>query len=132
MNNLIVTSGQKYTDIDVLASALAYREIEEEAIVILPGPLNLSVTPTIRNWPLKFESKILDGNHDYVIVDMSNPDLIREVAPLDRVVEIFEHHFGYEKYWQEKLGPKAHIESIGACATLVWEEFKKKQPTKTA
>jgi inorganic pyrophosphatase/exopolyphosphatase len=28
------------------------------------------------------------------------------------------------------LGPGAHIETIGACATLIWEEFKRRQPDK--
>jgi len=33
---------------------------------------------------------------------------------------------GYEDYWIKKLGDRAKIETIGSCATLIWEEFKKR------
>ena len=33
---------------------------------------------------------------------------------------------GFEDYWIKKLGDKAKIEMIGSCATLIWEEFKKR------
>ncbi len=38
---------------------------------------------------------------------------------LDAIIEIFDHHPWYEQFWQEKIGEKAHIEEIGAAATLI-------------
>lgn len=57
---------------------------------------------------------------------MSEPHIIEKIAPLDKVTEIFDHHFGFETYWKDKLGEKAKIEPIGAAATLIWEEYKKR------
>jgi inorganic pyrophosphatase/manganese-dependent inorganic pyrophosphatase len=37
---------------------------------------------------------------------------------------VFDHHFGFEEYWNSRLGERARIEPIGAAATLIWEAFR--------
>ena len=85
--------------------------------------LNASLTPEIRSLRVEFSttSQIADS---YVVVDMSDPEKIQEFVPLDRISEIYDHHFGFEEYWSLRLGKRAKIEPIGAAATLIWEEFK--------
>jgi nanoRNase/pAp phosphatase (c-di-AMP/oligoRNAs hydrolase) len=57
-------------------------------------------------------------------VDVSDPDYIKDSVPLDRVTEVYDHHAGFEAYWQERIGDGAHIEFIGAAATLIYREWK--------
>lgn len=130
MAKVIVTSGPRFTDLDALASAIAYREIPPEPpLVVLPGPLNQSISREIRRWPLNFETNISGDDYDFVIVDVSEleamPPFVRQHQ--DRVVEIYDHHFGFEELWREKLGERAKIEEVGACATLIWEEMKRRK-----
>lgn len=130
MAKIIVTSGTRFTDLDALASAIAYREIPPEpALVVILGPLNQSISREIRRWPLNFETNINGDDYDFVIVDVSEleamPPFVRQHS--DRVVEIYDHHFGFEAFWQEKLGERAKIEEVGACATLIWEELKRRR-----
>lgn len=134
MSKLAVTSGQRFTDIDGLACAIAYAEIpDERPEVVLPGPLNQSVTQKIRQWGLNFKTSLEENDHNFVIVDVSETSQFAHFVNIDKIVELYDHHFGFEKFWQEKLGEKAKIEAVGACATLIWEEFNKRssppQPT---
>lgn len=59
-------------------------------------------------------------------MDVSDYHVFSDDIPLETVVEIYDHHFGFESYWKERLGDRAKIERVGAAATLVWEEFKKR------
>jgi inorganic pyrophosphatase/exopolyphosphatase len=38
---------------------------------------------------------------------------------------VYDHHVGFEEYWQNRIGEGANIEFIGAAATLVYREWKK-------
>ncbi len=131
MNTVAVTSGTRFTDLDALASAIAYREVTSPlGLAVLPGPLNQSVSKQIRLWPLGFFTSPADGEYDFVIVDVSEKSQFPPFVKEERLIEIYDHHFGFEGPWQEKLGEKAKIEEVGACATLIWEEFKKRNPSK--
>lgn len=130
MAKVVVTSGPRFTDLDALASAIAYGEIPPEPpLVVLPGPLNQSISKEIRRWSLNFETNVSGDDYDFVIVDVSEleamPLFVRQHQ--DRVVEIYDHHFGFEELWREKLGERAKIEEVGACATLIWEEMKRRK-----
>jgi inorganic pyrophosphatase/exopolyphosphatase len=37
------------------------------------------------------------------------------------VYEVFDHHQGFETFWQSKVSVTSRIEPIGAAATLIWE-----------
>ena len=130
---LVVTSGDVYTDLDVLACAIAYGDIlnktHRPALVYLPGPLNESITSSMRNWDFKYQTKLEPGDYQYVIVDVSDPDHISRVVDPTKISKIYDHHFGHEDYWRSRIGDGAHIEPVGACATLIWEEAVKKGAT---
>jgi nanoRNase/pAp phosphatase (c-di-AMP/oligoRNAs hydrolase) len=61
MKNYVVTSGEAFTDIDAFACAIAYGELLKlegsNVEVVLPGPLNHSITPTIRSWNFEFKTE---------------------------------------------------------------------------
>lgn len=130
MKPIIVTSGQAFTDIDALACAVAYAELltleGKKAEVVLPGPLNHSVTDTIKKWDFKIITEPSDKDFVSVLVDTSHLSNFALFVNEDSIIEIYDHHYGSEEYWNEKLKENSHIEMIGACATLIWEEFKKR------
>lgn len=128
VNNLIVvTSGQAFFDIDTLACGVAYKELLEksgyQAVVFLPGHPTASITKMVKSLGENYTTICPEKVSGFAIVDVSNPEKIAKEVSLEKVIEIFDHHPGWEKFWQEKLGDKAHIEMIGACATLIWEAY---------
>lgn len=131
MEKIVVTTGQPFTDIDALACTIAYTALlnlrDKNADAVLPGPLNKSVTPEIISWGLKFSKKPSTKNAKYILVDISDPKYFASFVNEKGVVEIFDHRPVFENYWKEKLGKYAHIEMVGACATLIWEEYKKRK-----
>ena len=128
MNIIYVTTGNKYTDIDSLACAVAYTELlklrGQKALTYLPGLLNNTITEAIKEWNMEYVDKVSDFNAKFVIVDISDPDYLSKQINLENIIEIYDHHYGFEKYWKDKLGEKAKIEAVGACATQIWEEYK--------
>lgn len=128
----IITSGQKYTEIDVLASAVAYKELLSlfgvDSEIVLPGTFNLSIPDRFkRDLQIKTTPTYSRSNTKYILVDVSDPQYFAEFVREEQIIKLFDHHFGFEKYWNEKLGNNSIIEHIGACATLIWEEYKKKE-----
>lgn len=133
MKKIVITSGRAYTDIDTLACSLAYGELlTKQGLaneVILEGPLNESVIPVIKSWPFSFSHKFSYEPANFIIVDISDPSYLPNWIDKTKIIGLYDHHFGFEKYWQEKLGNKAKIEAVGACATLIWEEVVGKKIT---
>lgn len=128
MKKIIVTTGQPFTDIDSLACAIAYAEfynlIGIKALAVLPGPLNKSITEKIKAWGLEFDKEHKTSKVEkYVMVDISEPEYFATFVDLTNVKEIFDHRHGFEKYWKKKLKDNCHIEMVGSCATLIWEQF---------
>ncbi len=124
---IVVTSSSKFIDIDALACAIAYAEllIQEgvPARAVLNGTLNSSITETMRGWGLDFDMTPPEIMHGAVIVDLSDPEHLANFVTPDQVTEVFDHHVGFELYWRKRLNEAAHIEFVGACATLIWEEI---------
>jgi len=127
----IVVGGSAYADIDVLACVAAFKQLLQLrgscAHGVIMGPWNQTIPPSVRRWPIDVENKFLyDGEKcNFVLVDFSDPSYVDDFVNLNEVIKVFDHHYGYDDYWKEKIGDKAKIEKVGACATLIWEEFKK-------
>ena len=126
-NNIVVTSGQQFTDIDALSCVIAYADLLNlngfKAQAVLPGTLNNSITKTIKEWGLNFNNKPDLTNPEFVLMDISNKKEFANFVSEKNISELFDHRYGYENYWKDKLGNNSHIEMVGACATLIWEEF---------
>ena len=93
-------------DIDGLACAIAYAELlrleGEDAAAVLCDPLNASVTPELRAIAKNYQTTPVSAKK-YVIVDMSDTRCLQTFVPLEKVVEILDHHFGFEDYWYKRL-----------------------------
>lgn len=124
---IVITSGQTFFDIDTWACAVAYKELLEKtgqsAAIFLPGAANVSVSPMVKVLGWDYLTKCPPETTEFVIVDISNPKNFAAGVKIEQVKEIFDHHPGWEKFWQDKLGDASHIEIIGACATLIWEAY---------
>lgn len=129
---IIISAGKAFNDIDAFACALAYRELlakeGKQSLVVFPGPLNHSVTDLAKR---QYEDFLTDyelkADDQLVYVDLSDPEHFAFGKGSEtQVNELYDHHYGFENYWNERLGSRSHIERLGAAATLIWEEFVKR------
>jgi inorganic pyrophosphatase len=125
---IIVTSGARYLDIDGYACCVAYAELlnllGKPAIAASSAVWNESVTKSVRalKVPLRtdYNSRPTD---QFVVVDLSDPAYFDTLVNQERVIEVFDHHPGFEQYWADKIGSESYIEFIGAAATLIYERW---------
>ena len=130
MTKIVITAGQNFIDIDILACAIAYNELlikeGKDSVAILPGELNKSVTDTIKKWEPPYLKKCSYTDPNFVVVDISQPEHLANFVKVEKISELFDHHFGFEKVWHQLTKGRIVIEAVGACATLIWEQFKKR------
>lgn len=131
-NLFIITAGSTYLDIDAYACSIALAELLRlrgvNAIAYSNALCNYSVCPSLMGEGEM--AKVLPSDCDpeaarYIIVDVSDPDYIKDAVPLDQIVAVYDHHVGFESYWENRIGEIARIEFIGAAATLIYREWKK-------
>lgn len=128
---LIITAGSAYLDIDAYACMVAMSELYalqgREAAAYSRAVCNYSVVPSLVK-----EGQVLrelpdsawERKAEYVIVDVSDPEFLKQSVPLERVTAVYDHHVGFEDYWHARIGGNARIEFIGAAATLIYREWK--------
>lgn len=127
---IIITAGEKWTDIDVLACSIGLKELfsllKISSEVVLKGPFNNSITQYLRNLKLDLKTNFVSDpkQYSFAIVDISNPEYIASFVDKENIVILFDHHFGFEKYWKEIIKDNAYIDHVGACATLIWEKYE--------
>ncbi len=127
----IVVGGSAYADIDVLACISAYSQLlslkDYRAQGIITGPWNQTISSSIRKWPTGIVQKFLVSNEpcNFILVDISDPTFVEKFVEIEKVIEVYDHHYGHEAFWKDRLPNSAFIEPVGACATLIWERFKK-------
>lgn len=130
-NYMIITSGASYLDIDAYACCIALSELKNllghRAIAYSRASINASVSKSLRTYNNRILSQLPHDcdarNSDFIIVDISDPNYTDNIVLLDRIVEVYDHHTGFEEFWQKKIGPKAKIQFIGAAATLIYCEW---------
>ena len=132
MNATIFTAGSTYLDIDAYACMVGmaelYRLQGRQAVAYSRAAGNYSVCPSLtapgqilRELP----SEQWEREAEYIIVDVSDPEFLKQSVPLERVTAVYDHHVGFESYWEARIGGNARIEFIGAAATLIFREWKK-------
>lgn len=128
--HIIVTSGWSFSDIDAVVCALLYADLlkweGKSAEAVLPGIINNTLTQEIRSWLPPITVEPTKPATSYVVVDVSELNQIAKFVELDLVTEVYDHHFGRELFWSKLIKQRAIIEPVGACATLVWEQIKRR------
>ncbi len=131
MNRIIVTAGATYLDIDAYACSIALAELLHlkgiDAVAYSDAPCNYSVCPSLIEKGLLITSlpKEIEEKAKYIIVDVSDPNYLKDNVPLDNIIKVYDHHVGFEEYWTSRIGDGTNIEFIGAAATLIYREWKK-------
>lgn len=125
----VVTSGFRYLDIDAYGGMVAYAELlnlqGSPAIAATTAPLNESITPSIRSWPVQIDRSYTANKDDlYVIIDLSEPKIFDTFVDPTRVVEVIDHHLDCQEYWRSQTKVKAQIEFVGAACTLIYERWR--------
>ncbi|MNQ85759.1 putative manganese-dependent inorganic pyrophosphatase [compost metagenome] len=59
----------------------------------------------------------------FILVDVSDPDYLDKIVTIDQVEEVVDHHVGFEDFWHNRIGNRAHIEFIGAACTQIYEKW---------
>lgn len=132
MSKTIVTAGDRGADIDVFACIIAYAELLRirgvDAIPVVEGDFTMSVPTSVLKWGANYKKSHKAEKEDrFVLVDISDPEHLASFVDIDRVVEVYDHRQGHEDFWSNKLGDNSHIEMVGACGTLIWEEFNEQE-----
>lgn len=124
----IITSGASYLDIDAYACCIAYAELLNlqgiPARAVSSAQPNASVCQTVLGWAAAFDDYRPTPGDEFVMVDVSDYHHFDPLVVRERVVEVIDHHPGYEHYWQETLGAAADIRPIGAAATQVFQRWQ--------
>lgn len=114
-----------YADVDVYASIIAYADLLNQrgkpARTYIPVAPNYSVPAKLRLPEREGQYFDLQQEDQAIILDLSDPAEIAKLVPDEQILELIDHHPGYEQYWQERIGDKAIIEPIGAVATSIFE-----------
>lgn len=126
---IIVTTGSRYIDIDAYASCIAYRELLNlqgiPSKAVTTAKLNESITESLLQLDTKLDKYEKTEKEEYILIDVSNKDYFDKIVQKNKIIEIIDHHIGFESYWKQRLQEKAHIEFIGAVATILVERYEK-------
>lgn len=126
--SIVVTSGKKYMDIDAYAGCIAYayllNNLGYKAKATTGAVLNESIPAIIKKLNPKLDNYIPGKEDFFIVLDVSNPDMIDTLVNQDNVIEIIDHHIGYEDYWNKKSDVKTKIEFIGSVCTMIFELFE--------
>lgn len=124
---IIITSGRKYIDIDAYAGMIAYRELLKslgyEVYAKSTAIENESISSIIKELGFSLDEIEIDDNDKFIILDVSNPDFFDNFVKLNNVVEVIDHHTGYEEYWKNHSQTKNSIEFIGSICTMIFERY---------
>ncbi|QTD36109.1 DHH family phosphoesterase [Pseudomonas fluorescens] len=124
----VITSGSAYLDIDAYACCIAYAELLNlqgiPARAVSSAKPNASVSKTVLGWGAVLHDYRPTSSDEFVLVDVSDYHHFDPLVALDRVVEVIDHHPGFEDYWTQTLGTAADIRPIGAAATQIFQRWK--------
>ena len=125
---IIITVGKNYIDIDGYASSIAYRELLKlrgiESKFVSNAILNYSITKSLLNLPYHVDDYKVNSDDKFIMLDLSNKDFFPDFVKEDSIIEIIDHHPGFEAYWKEKLENDSIIEQIGSVATIIVEKYE--------
>jgi len=125
----IVTSGNKYIDIDAYAGIIAYADLLNlkgiQAKAVSTAKLNESITESLLNLNVYLSEYEPSDDDEFIIIDVSNKDYFDKIVDDGRIIQVIDHHTGFEEYWKNLLNEKSRIEFIGSVATIIVEDYEK-------
>lgn len=124
----IVTAGYPYVDIDAYAAMVARAELfslqGQESRAATSSKLNESIPASLRALNAPVEQGYLPRpGETFTLVDVSDPKTFDPIVNPERIIEVIDHHSGFEPYWRHLLGTAADIQIIGAACTIIYERW---------
>lgn len=125
----VITSGSRYIDIDAYAGCIAYRHLLNlkgiPSMAVSTANLNESITSNLLKLDTKLDSYIPKKDDEFIVIDVSDKNFFDDIVKENQIVEVIDHHTGFEDYWKERLENNSKIEFIGAVVTIIFELFEK-------
>lgn len=130
---IFVTSGKRYIDIDAYSAIIAYthllKSLGKDVTSISTAKFNESICPVIKDINLSLDTidkNTTINNAEFIILDVSSPEMFDKVVKdNNKIIEIIDHHTGYESYWKSYSNINLEIEFIGSVCTLIFEKYQK-------
>lgn len=125
----IVTSGNRYIDIDAYAGCISYsyllnlKGIQSKAVST--AKLNESITEKLLKLGIKLNKYKPTEEDEFIIIDVSDKNFFDNIVKENKITEIIDHHSGFEDYWEQRLGNNSKIEFIGSVVTIIFELYEK-------
>jgi inorganic pyrophosphatase/exopolyphosphatase len=136
---MIIVTSYRNPDLDGIACSIAYVELLQiqgkEAKATYYGHLGLEVDFVKKftgHFPVENQHGGYSPDDSFMLVDTADPDAIDPDIPIDKVIQIYDHHL---VVFTEKFpNAKALIDQVGSCSTIITEEIKKHQikPSQTS
>ncbi|MBR4350722.1 MAG: DHH family phosphoesterase [Bacilli bacterium] len=124
---IVITVGKSYIDIDGYASSIAYRELLRlkgiESKFVSNATVNYSIIDSLKS-NYTVDNYLVNSNDKYIVLDLSDKSYFPDFVDENNIIEIIDHHPGYEDYWNSKIGCNALIEPIGSVATIIVEKYE--------
>ena len=105
---------------------LGYRELlrsnSENAYAVSSAQPNESVPEMLLSLSLQLDNYTSTPDDQFIVIDVSQPQFVDPIVDHDRIIELIDHHAGFEDYWYDRLGDKSQIDNVGAIATVIYEK----------
>jgi len=85
---------------------------------------NQSISPAITNINLSLDNFAQQQNQKFIILDVSNPEVFDGIVDRNSIIEIIDHHTGFEQYWKGQSNVTSQIEFIGSVCTMIFEKYQ--------
>lgn len=95
-----------------------------ESKFVTHASLNYSITKNLLDLPYSIDDYKIEPEDKFIILDLSNKDFFPDFVKEETIIELIDHHPGFEEYWNERLNKNAIIEEIGSVATIIVEKYE--------
>lgn len=128
-DTIVITSGRPYIDIDAYSACIAYgillKNLGYKIKIVTTSLLNESISPVIKDLNFKFDKYTVRQTDKFIILDVSNIEVFDSLVDESRIIEIIDHHTGYETHWRAKTNINIEINPIGSVCTIIFEKYEK-------
>lgn len=125
----IVTSGSRYIDIDAYAGCISYSYLLNlkgiKSRAVSTAKLNESITKKLLELGIKLDKYEPTDDDEFIIIDVSDKKFFDNIVQENKIIEVIDHHTGFQEYWKERLGNNSKIEFIGSVVTIIFELYEK-------
>lgn len=124
----IVTAGYPYVDIDSYGAMVGYAQLlnmqGQQTRAATSSALNESIPKSLRALRAPVDQGYQpQPGETFSLVDISDPKAFDPMVNPERIIEVIDHHSGFEPYWRHLLGKAADIQLIGAACTIIYERW---------